>query len=231
MLKAYNTISLFSPSWMVKRLGEREYRRFFAAYRPKSVLDVGCGSGEKRSVIPDEICYTGVDHLATLHDTSGIDVFCAAYDLPFQSDSREFVFCTGVLEHLEEPERALREAYRVLEPGGFALYAIPLFWHLHEQPRDFYRYTKHGISYLFTKVGYEIVEIKPLSGFWVTFGSELNYYLNSLFRGFSNYLVKPLIAASNLVFLALNFIDTRIHKATEKWTWMYMVVARKNKCR
>lgn len=108
------------------------------------------------------------------------------------------------------------------------MYTIPLFWHLHEEPRDFYRYTKFGIQYLFEKVGFEIVELKSLSGFWVTFGSEFNYYISSLARGPLRILVKPVIAITinNLLFLALDIMDRKINRGTEKWSWMYLVVAR-----
>lgn len=227
MLKAYNSISLLSPSWLVKWIGEKEYKKYFQIHKRKRLLDIDCGSGEKKCVIPPETHYIGVDHLSTLHDKSNVDIFCTAYELPFIRDTYDFVFCTGVLEHLEEPEQALREAYRVLKPHSYALYTIPLFWHLHEEPRDFYRYTKFGIQYLFEKAGFEIVELKVLSGFRVTFGSELNYYISSLARGPLGILIKPVIATNNLLFFALDKVDRKINKGTGKWTWMYLVVAKK----
>lgn len=55
MFKAYNRIFLFSPSWLVKWIGEKEYKKRFKIYKPKSLLDIGCGSGEKKSIIPDRI--------------------------------------------------------------------------------------------------------------------------------------------------------------------------------
>jgi SAM-dependent methyltransferase len=82
-----------------------------------------------------------------------------------------------VLEHLEEPEAAIRECHRVLRPGGTAIYTVPFIWHLHEEPRDFFRYSKYGLRYLFEKVGFEIVELRALSGFWVTFGQLFVYNL------------------------------------------------------
>jgi SAM-dependent methyltransferase len=94
--------------------------------------------------------------------------------------------CTDVLEHLEEPSDAIAEAKRILKPGGFAIYTVPFFWHLHEAPRDFYRYSKYGLQYLFEKNGFEIVELKALSGFFVTFGQELSYFLMN-FRGRSKF--------------------------------------------
>jgi len=65
----------------------------------------------------------------------------------------------------------------VLKRGGFALYSVPFIWHLHEEPRDFFRFTKYGLAHLFTKVGFEVVELRALSGFWVTFGALLSYNL------------------------------------------------------
>ena len=103
-----------------------------------------------------------------------------------------------------------------LQSGGYALYSIPLFWHLHEEPRDFYRYTRYGIRHLFEKVGFEIIEIDPLSGFWVTFGSELNDYITSLARGPLRYFIKPRTAIDDLLFLALNRANRKLHKRTEQ---------------
>jgi len=225
-LKAYGRVSIFSPAWLVKRTGEREYREYYEKIagekRMGRLLDIGCGAGEKKAVIPEGTPYTGVDHNDCPHDRLGIDVFSSAYQLPFPEDSYDNILCSGVLEHLEEPEAAIREAYRVLKPGGEALYAVPLFWHLHEEPRDFFRYTRYGVHHLFAKAGFVGIEIKPLSGFWITFGSEFNYYLNSFRWGLLHPIVSLWTAGNNLLFLLLE----KLHR-NEKWTWMYFVIARK----
>ncbi len=226
--RPYNHVSVFSPSWLVKRIGEREYQQAFLRYKPTNLLDIGCGAGEKKTVIPKAVKYTGIDYPGTPHPTSDIDIFCSAYTIPIKNDSFDFVFCTGVLEHLEEPEAAIKEAYRLLQPSGYALYTIPLYWHLHEEPRDFYRYTKYGIKYLFEKAGFKIIELKPLSGFWITFGSELNYYLSLLCKiPVLTYLIQLIIMLNNFLFLFLEKLDRRLNPASERWTWMYLVVAMK----
>lgn len=92
-------------------------------------------------------------------------------------ESVDTILCTSVLEHLELPWKAIKEMNRILKSNGCIVDTVPLFWHLYEEPRDFYRYTKYGLKYLFEKNGFEIVELKPLSDFWVTFGQELVYYL------------------------------------------------------
>ena len=42
--------------------------------------------------------------------------------IPLPDDSQNIVLCSEVLEHLEDPEKVLREIFRILEPGGFLLF-------------------------------------------------------------------------------------------------------------
>jgi hypothetical protein len=101
-----------------------------------------------------------------------------------------------------------------------------LFWHLHEEPRDFYRYTKYGIKYLFEKNGFEIVKLKPLSGFWITFGQLFVYYIYRFRKGGKLNPLWWLIPPIGLVLQGIVYILDYLDKA-EQWTWMYLVVARK----
>ena len=79
-------------------------------------------------------------------------------------------------------------------------------------------------KYLFEKVGFEIVEIKALSGLWVTFRQLFVYNIYRFNRGPLKYV--PIIPAVGLAIQGISYLLDRIDK-TEQWTWMYMVVARK----
>jgi ubiquinone/menaquinone biosynthesis C-methylase UbiE len=48
-----------------------------------------------------------------------------AQSLPFATASFDKVICSEVLEHLQDPDIALKEIARVLKPGGRALISIP----------------------------------------------------------------------------------------------------------
>ena len=63
-----------------------------------------------------------------------------------------------------------------------AVYTIPLFWHIHAEPWDYYRFTEFGIRHLFEKVGFEILELRAMSGFWVTFATMFCYYIGRFHR-------------------------------------------------
>lgn len=212
---------------LVNHIHDRELKRFASIYLKGRLIDIGCSEKPYADMIKPYVTeYVGVDHQDTLHDKSHIDRFGTAYDIPAEDGEFDSAICTAVLEHLEEPDKAIKEANRVLKKGGYAIYSAPLFWHLHEEPRDFYRYTKYGLKYLFEKNGFEIVELKPLSGFWVTFGQELVYYLWRFRKGGKLnpfWWVIPIIGIfTQWICCLLNKIDH-----SEEFTWMYLVVARK----
>ena len=53
-------------------------------------------------------------------------------DIHFNNDSFDVVLSNHVLEHVPDDRKALREFYRILKPGGFALITIPINWARHE---------------------------------------------------------------------------------------------------
>lgn len=99
------------------------------------VVDVGCGGGELLAALGeawrDSTLY-GVDVAASRLRAAGsiarrvrwIDADLGAA-LPLVDRAFEVVFCTEVLEHLEDPVRGLRELRRVLVPGGRLVLSVP----------------------------------------------------------------------------------------------------------
>jgi SAM-dependent methyltransferase len=210
---------------LIYYIHDRELNKFAASYITGKLLDIGCGTKPYKDLLSSYVNeHIGVDYKDTLHDTSKIDLFGTAYQIPVEEASFDSAICTAVLEHLEEPELALRECHRVLKPEGVAIYSVPFIWHIHEEPRDFYRFSKYGLQYLFEKVGFEVLELKALSGFWVTFGQLLVYNIYRLNRGPLRWL--RIIDAVGLLLQAIAYGLDKFDK-TEQWTWMYMVVVRK----
>jgi SAM-dependent methyltransferase len=84
------------------------------------VLDVGCGEGRLASALRPGVSWTGVDTSATqLAANPYRPVVCADMRaLPFGDDTFAEVVYLWCLYHLDEPLEAVREAARVLRPGG-----------------------------------------------------------------------------------------------------------------
>lgn len=214
-------------NWLVYKIHDKALLGMVSKYAHGKLLDIGCGEKPyKKMVVPYVDEHIGLDHEDTLHNKSNVDLFGTAYNIPVDDEEFDTILCSAVLEHLEEPKKAIAEAYRVLKKGGYAIYTVPLFWHLHEEPRDFFRYTKYGLKYLFEKNGFETVELRPLSGFWVTFGQEFVYYLWRFRRGGK---LNPFWWGIPFLGIFIQLIAYQLNKIdhSEEWTWMYLVVVKK----
>ena len=86
--------------------------------------------------------------------------------LPLADAVFDTVVSTYTLCTIPDPVAALREARRVLAPGGRLLLVAPLEWEVHQAPHDYYRYTVHALRYLFQQAGLEVVTIEPVGGYF-----------------------------------------------------------------
>jgi 2-polyprenyl-3-methyl-5-hydroxy-6-metoxy-1,4-benzoquinol methylase len=65
-------------------------------------------------------------------------------ELPFGDQSFNFVTCLEGLEHIENPQQAIREFARVLRPGGTVIVSIPNILNIEERLKWLlYGYTSH----------------------------------------------------------------------------------------
>jgi SAM-dependent methyltransferase len=213
--------------WLICYLTETVYVEYcdVRKYIKGRLIDIGCGTKPLQDLFRSYVTeHVGLDHEATIHAKSNIDLFGSAYKIPAEDASFDTAICTAVLEHLEEPELALCECNRILKSGGIAIYSVPFIWHLHEEPRDFYRFSKYGLKYLFEKTGFEILEIRALSGFWATFGQLFVYNLYRINIGPLKWF--KIVDALGLVIQLISYLIDKIDR-TEQWTWMYIVSAKK----
>ena len=89
---------------------------------------------------------------------SNVDVVSDAHRLPFSADSVGALHCEAVLEHLERPETAVAEMFRVLRPGGYVFAATPFLQAFHEYPDHFQNFTLAGHTALFARCGFDVID-------------------------------------------------------------------------
>lgn len=132
-----NTKSRCSNNWLVHRIHDAALTAAINKYANGVLLDIGCGEKPYRTLTEGHVAaHLGLDHPGSLHSKQQVDIFGTAYETGVADDSVDTVLCTVVMEHLERPQDALDEMYRILKPGGHVILSAPLFWHLHEEPRD-----------------------------------------------------------------------------------------------
>lgn len=92
------------------------------------VVDLGCGQGRLRSVLP----WRGVPYVGVDLDSHGAafgpgEFVCAdlSRPLPLGDGCADVVVAVEVVEHLENPRALFREAVRILRPGGLLVVTTP----------------------------------------------------------------------------------------------------------
>ena len=99
------------------------------------MLEGGCGIGQYVSYYSRRGRYVvgldfAFDAVAKLHTRSNDFPLCVGdvSKLPFRDITFDLYYSGGVVEHFETgPQEALREAWRVLKPGGIFLVSVPYF--------------------------------------------------------------------------------------------------------
>lgn len=168
-------------------------------YCGKTVLDIGgkkvCKRGNFRP--PEEQgrswLYLNID------SDSNPDFLARAESIPLIDGSIDTFLMCEVLEHLEDPDRCLAEASRVLRSGGYGIITMPFLYPIHADPYDFQRWTDTRLTKVLSKNGLDLVELKPMGGplavifdlvyIWIgeiplssPLGRRLGFALLSLFR-------------------------------------------------
>jgi SAM-dependent methyltransferase len=120
------------------RLGERE--RYLADIQgeldyvgsldPGAILDAGCGLGWFLSALDDRWDRFGLEVSEFAAERAGSvgDVRAARLEeCPFPTAAFDVVFCHHVIEHVDDPFRAVAQLRRVLKPGGKLIIGTPDF--------------------------------------------------------------------------------------------------------
>jgi SAM-dependent methyltransferase len=143
--------------------------RKFAASLPTSalVLDAGAGEGQYAPLF-DGRRYIGVD--LGIGDVDWnyrqLDAVADLAVLPFASGIFDGCINIVTLEHVREPALVISELFRVMKPGGRILLVTPHEWEEHQQPHDYFRYTRYGLDFLLRRAGFRDVLIEPVGGFF-----------------------------------------------------------------
>lgn len=158
------------------------------------ILDTGCGSGAYtilfnklgyRNVISTDLYTNGLKKtllewaknekynnkpLSNIMEPNPISSDICS--LPFKDDTFDFVLCSEVLEHLDNPDKGIKELSRVLKKDHYIFITVPNKLSPHYYPRWWYykfkkdqekldhtKFTKYNILKLFRKSSLQCKEI------------------------------------------------------------------------
>ena len=168
-------MSIFQPDRYLLKKQVKKY----AHYINGVVLDAGSGGdGERYKKFFKFDKYINLD----INPNSGADIVGSVENIPLESNSVDSIVSTQVLEHVKNPVKAVCEFYRVLKSGGYCLVTVPQLNELHEEPYDYFRFTKYGLEEIFNQTGFKIILVERRGGFWVSNAQIKIRYTIDLFR-------------------------------------------------
>ena len=126
------------------------------------LLDIGCGTGWLAEHFPDYTGIDGSDEAVAIATGLGRNVMLGNVEdpLPFGDEAFDAVVMKDLLEHLAEPVGVVREARRVLRPGGLVFACSPdaqrWVWDDYTHRRPF---TRKSLRLLFADHGFEVERV------------------------------------------------------------------------
>jgi 2-polyprenyl-3-methyl-5-hydroxy-6-metoxy-1,4-benzoquinol methylase len=123
------TFARYSMYWWSNRFNAILARRYGKA--GARLLEIGSGMGHLVGQLEDTFETYGMDlnHWAVKQSKSVIEKTqlqtASAQELPYRDGAFNVVIIKHIVEHLPDPQKAIREIGRVTEPGGILILATP----------------------------------------------------------------------------------------------------------
>ena len=168
-------------------------------------LNIGCG--DQRLVVET----LNLD----LIKGSEVDIQGDLLLLPIKDESVDTIICTGVIEHVSEPDSAVKEIYRVLKSGGCTLVETPFMQTHHVSPKDFYRWTPDGLRQLFRN--FKLDEFYVTAGPGSAFAWQFQETMAMLFSFNSEFVYKIGLRLFGWLAIPFSWLDIVLEKNPMAW--------------
>lgn len=237
--------TIFHPQYTVLRF-QKEAIQEAKKYAKGQLVDIGCGRMPYRKELEPLVdSYIGVDHPEVsklYHSSVRPDVLADAKKLSFRNSSFDIALLFQVLEHVDSPERVIKEAARVLKPNGVLIISLPFFYPLHDMPYDWGRYTSTALRSFIDEASLHLVKIKAQGGFFEFWLQMLNTFLvkrindilltNFKFHSIVLFILTitfslPIILFNNLLIVIVGSLPRIFPKYPNYFPLDYLIVARK----
>lgn len=214
-------------NYLAYKIGNKYLYKYSKYFKGKAI-DLGSGSAPyKTFILKKTESYTSLDWDNCLHNKKFDINADLNLTLPIKDNSYDTILSFSVIEHLKNPQLHIDEAYRICKNNGILFMQCPFQWQIHEQPYDFFRFTKYGIEHLLKKAGFKKIIIEAQSGFFTMLALKVNYFLTRFVKGpkilkkFMYFLFRPIWILNQTIAPLMDNLD----RTWNTETFSYCVIA------
>jgi len=141
----------------------------------------------------------------------------------FEDESIDVIICMEVIEHVKNPSIAVKEIHRKLKKKGIFIGSTALCYPLHDEPYDYYRYTKYGLMHLFNN--FKVIDLVERNSYWDTIImlALLSINRNKMIQKIISILLFPFIM---IFIIPIHFILNLMNKRNNLTTGYYFIFSK-----
>ncbi len=170
----YNELKNVLPEDHARQVNSKDVLQAYVAngLRPKSILDFGCGDGRSfdffKQVLPDSSwCGVDIEISPEVKSRTRNDATFVTYNgetLPFDEGEFDLVYSNQVLEHVRNPDMAMKQVCKVLTSKGLFIGQTSQFEPYHSF--SLWNFTLYGFKTIVESAGMKLLELRPsIDGF------------------------------------------------------------------
>jgi len=191
-----------------------------AANKDLLLVDFGCGDMPYREVIEPLVGkYLGVDLDLNPAAEHYID-FDSKTTLP--DNYADIILSTQVLEHVDSPSGYLKEAFRILKPGGTMVISTHGYWFYHPTPYDYWRWTSAGLRKTIEADGFIITSFYGIMGLAA---SGIQLFQDAICVKLPNFLIPPFALVMQGLVSLFNKVNSQAQR--DRDGAIYVITAQK----
>lgn len=210
--------SIFSPRYVhLSKLRDatlKTIKELTEKQQDLTLVDFGCGDMPYRSVIEPMVGkYFGVD--LNPRAEHHID-FDSKTTLP--DNFADIILSNQVLEHVDSPEGYLQESFRLLKPGGTAIFTTHGYWFYHPTPNDYWRWTSVGLRKIVEKENFIISDFFGVMGLAA---SGVQLFQDAIINKVPKFLVPPISIVMQTLIMLFDKMHSQVQRNSDTSLYIY----------
>jgi len=143
-----------------------------------------------------------------------------------ESESINVINAIELFEHVKNPEKGLRECFRVLQGNGYLIMSVPYMFPIHSDPYDYQRYTETKWKELLIEIGFTVDKFEVMGRYFTVLADMIKTLIKSMPKAvkYIFYLFYPLL---DLLTKLDNLKIVRNHPKLGEFHGGYFIILRK----